>query len=181
LGLAICKALVELHGGSIEARSLGPGTGASFIVRLPVRGGGELLPSAGTTAAPRLGTIRVLVVDDHQDTNESLCLLLTREGHEVRVAGSVAQALELAETFEFDVLISDIGLPDGSGTQLLESLNRKKGRLMLAIAMSGFGMEQDRERSLTAGFAEHLTKPVEFADLQRAITALVAERNADRQ
>ena len=92
-----------------------------------------------------------------------------------------AQALELAETFEFDVLISDIGLPDGSGTHLLESLNRKKGRLMRAIAMSGFGMEQDRERSLTAGFAEHLTKPVEFADLQRAITKLVGTLNAHRQ
>ena len=178
LGLAICKALVELHGGFIEAQSLGPGTGASFIVRLPLRGGGEVQRPTGTIANPRLGTIRVLVVDDHQDTNEGLRLLLTREGHEVRVAGSVAQALELAETFEFDVLISDIGLPDGSGTHLLESLNQKKGRLMLAIAMSGFGMEQDRERSLAAGFAEHLTKPVEFADLQRAITKLV--RSDDR-
>ena len=134
-----------------------------------------------TAAAPRLGTIRVLVVDDHQDTNESLRLLLTREGHEVCVAGSVGQALELAETFEFDVLISDIGLPDGSGTHLLESLNRKKGRLLPAIAMSGFGMEQDRERSLTAGFAEHLTKPVEFAVLQRAITKLLGKVNPHRQ
>lgn len=178
LGLAICRALVELHGGSIKAESLGPGTGASFIVRLPIRSGGEMPRLAGITTAPGLGTIRVLVVDDHQDTTESLRLLLNREGHEVCVAGSVAQALELAETFEFDVLISDIGLPDGSGTHLLESLNRRKGRLMRAIAMSGFGMEQDRERSLTAGFAEHLTKPVEFADLQRAITRLVRTLNA---
>ena len=89
-----------------------------------------------------------------------------------------AEHRQLAETFEFDVLISDIGLPDGSGTHLLESLNRRKGRLMRAIAMSGFGMEQDRERSLTAGFAEHLTKSVEFADLQRAITKLVRTLNA---
>ena len=132
----------------------------------------------GAPVTPMTRPISVLVVDDHQDTNEGLRLLLTREGHEVRVAGSVAEALELAETFEFDVLISDIGLPDGSGTHLLESLNRRKGRLMRAIAMSGFGMEQDRERSLTAGFAEHLTKPVEFADLQRAITKLVRTLNA---
>ncbi|HVJ58107.1 MAG TPA: response regulator [Terrimicrobiaceae bacterium] len=178
LGLAICRALVELHGGSIKAESLGPGTGASFIVRLPIRSGGEMPRLAGITTAPGLGTIRVLVVDDHQDTTESLRLLLNREGHEVCVAGSVAQALELAETFEFDVLISDIGLPDGSGTHLLESLNRRKRRLMRAIAMSGFGMEQDRERSLTAGFAEHLTKPVEFADLQRAITKVARTLNA---
>ena len=121
LGLAICRALVELHGGSIKAESLGQGTGASFIVRLPIRSGGEMPRLAGITTAPGLGTIRVLVVDDHQDTTESLRLLLNREGHEVCVAGSVAQALELAETFEFDVLISDIGLPDGSGTHLLES------------------------------------------------------------
>jgi two-component system CheB/CheR fusion protein len=120
-------------------------------------------------------------VDDHQDTNESLRLLLTREGHEVCVADSMGQALELAETFEFDLLISDIGLPDGSGTHLLESLNRKRGRLLPAIAMSGFGMEQDRERSLTAGFAEHLTKPVEFADLQRAITKLLGKLNPHRR
>ena len=179
LGLAICRALVELHGGCIKAESLGPGTGASFTVRLPVRGGGEMQRSSGGTAAPGLGTVRVLVVDDHQDTTESLRLLLNREGHEVCVAGSVAEALELAETFEFDVLISDIGLPDGSGTHLLESLNRKKGRLMRAIAMSGFGMEQDRERSLTAGFAEHLTKPVEFADLQGAITKVIRTLNPD--
>ena len=179
LGLAICRALVELHGGSIKAESLGPGTGASFIVRLPVRSGGEMPRLAGITATPGVATIRILVVDDHQDTTESLRLLLSREGHEVCVAGSVAQALELAETFEFDVLISDIGLPDGSGTHLLESLNRKKGRLMRAIAMSGFGMEQDRERSLTAGFAEHLTKPVEFADLQRAIIKLIRTLNPD--
>ncbi len=179
LGLAICKALVELHGGSIEARSLGPATGASFLVRLPVREGGEIHGPANSTATRRLGTIRVLVVDDHQDTTESLRLLLSRDGHEVYVAGTVAQALELAQTFEFDVLISDIGLPDGSGTHLLESLNRKKGRLIPAIAMSGFGMEQDRERSLTAGFAEHLTKPVEFADLQEVITRLLGKENPE--
>jgi signal transduction histidine kinase len=180
LGLAICKALVQLHGGTIEAQSLGLGLGASFIVTLPAQGGGNMQPLTSATATPRLETIRILVVDDHQDTNESLRLLLTREGHEVCVAGSVGEALELAETFTFDVLISDIGLPDGSGTHLLESLNRKKGRLLPAIAMSGFGMERDRERSLTAGFAEHLTKPVDFADLQRAITNLLGKADRDR-
>jgi two-component system, chemotaxis family, CheB/CheR fusion protein len=176
LGLAICKALVELHGGRIEAHSSGPATGASFLVTLPCFAQAKSERSTISGAPASLGAMRILIVDDHFDTVESLRLLLVQDGHEVRVAATVAQALKVAETFAFDVLISDIGLPDGSGTELLESLNRKMGRIVPAIAMSGFGMEHDRELSRTAGFAEHLTKPVEFGSLQKAILRIVGRR-----
>jgi CheY-like chemotaxis protein len=92
----------------------------------------------------------------------------------VRTAASVAEALEVAQEFQFDVLVSDIGLPDGRGTELLDQLEAKRGEKLPAIAMSGFGMEDDLESSRAAGFSEHLTKPVEFAALQQAIARLIA-------
>jgi CheY-like chemotaxis protein len=98
--------------------------------------------------------------------------LLARRGYIVRTAASIAQALEVTRDYEFDVLVSDIGLPDGRGTELLEMLQQQTGRRPAAIAMSGFGMEDDLERSRHAGFSEHLTKPVEFAALHQSIMRL---------
>jgi signal transduction histidine kinase len=172
LGLAICKALVELHGGTIEARSAGPGTGASFIVKLPCADYAISDGSSDPAAASRSGSIRILLVDDHTDTVESLRPLLTQEGYEVCTANTIAQALEIAKVCEFDVLISDIGLPDGDGTELLARLKSEQNPRPIGIALSGFGMDEDRKRSRKAGFAEHLTKPVDFAVLQKAITRL---------
>lgn len=172
LGLAICKTLVELHGGVIMAQSEGAGAGALFRVELPCarrakgdKGGEKLTPIP-------LGALRLLLVDDHKDTVDTLALLLGSQGHDVRVAGSIREAIETAKGYEFDVLISDIGLPDGRGTDLLTSLRERAGKNIKAIAMSGFGMEEDREKSRLAGFAEHLTKPIEFAVLERALTRL---------
>ena len=122
----------------------------------------------------RPGPVRILLVDDHADTLESLRSLLAREGHEVRTAATISQALEIAETYEFEILISDIGLPDGQGTELLARLKSARNPPPIGIALSGFGMEDDRKRSKRAGFAEHLTKPVDFAVLQRAIKRLAA-------
>jgi len=172
LGLAICKALVDLHGGSIEARSDGLGCGAAFLVTLPTTLPVPTAKRPLDTDAPPLAMLRVLLVDDHQDTADVLSRLLSRQGCEVRTAGSVAQAIEVAANYEFDVLVSDIGLPDGRGTELLDQLQNRFGRPIRAIAMSGFGMEDDIERSRHAGFAEHLTKPVEFNALQRALARL---------
>lgn len=172
LGLAICKALVELHGGKIEARSEGAGKGSVFLVRIPCT-------TARPVAEPRpqeepsdCAKPRVLLVEDHEDTAEILRKLLADRGHEVRTASSVAECLIVAKEYEFDILLSDIGLPDGTGTELLGRLKSSAGRTIPAIAMSGFGMENDRERSREAGFAEHLTKPVDFAALQKAISRL---------
>jgi len=179
LGLAICKALVEMHSGAIGAHSDGPNRGAKFIVRLPgaVPSGQpngeskhEIFPPEG---------LRLLVVEDHPDTLGTLTRLLTRRGYIVRTAACIAESLEVAREYEFDLLISDIGLPDGRGTELLEQLIALYGRRPLAIAMSGFGMEDDVERSQQAGFSEHLTKPVEFSALQQAIARL-APSMADR-
>jgi signal transduction histidine kinase len=175
LGLAICKALVELHGGTIEAHSAGPGAGASFIVRLPCSAPAKGEKSSDTAGTTRLGAIRILVVDDHRDTAESLRLLLAGQGHVVRTAASIAQALKVAESFEFDILISDIGLPDGHGTELLARLRSATDRPILGIAMSGFGMQDDQKHSWQAGFVEHLTKPVDFAVLNEAITRLAGK------
>ena len=173
LGLAICKALVDLHGGIIEAHSAGPNTGSSFIVRLPSSASEKSGNLPDSVAISRPDPLSILLVEDHQDTVESLRLLLTREGYQVHTATSVARALEVAENQGFDLLISDIGLPDGSGTDLLMRLKSATKRRIVGIALSGFGMEDDLKRSQEAGFAEHLTKPVDYAILEQAITRLV--------
>lgn len=178
LGLAICKALVEMHSGVIAAQSDGPNRGAKFTVRLPSampsdQPNGEskhqLLPPEG---------LRLLVVEDHPDTLGTLTRLLTRRGYIVRTAASLAESLEVARGYEFDLLISDIGLPDGRGTELLEQFFALYGWRPPAIAMSGFGMDDDVERSQQAGFSEHLTKPVEFSALQEAISRLASRQSA---
>lgn len=175
LGLAICKALVEMHDGEIVARSDGLDHGASFIIRLPC-----VTPAGPPSAAlpPPLAVrdgLRLLVVEDHLDTLATLERLLKRRGYVVRTASSIAQALEVVKGYEFDLLISDIGLPDGRGTDLLERIERQRGERPPAIAMSGFGMEEDLARSRGAGFSEHLTKPVEFPALHQAIARLATK------
>jgi signal transduction histidine kinase len=175
LGLAICKALVEMHGGDIAARSDGTNRGASFVIRLPYI---TSVAPPSTFPAPRFtlrAGLRVLLVEDHHDTLNTLQRLLTRRGYVVHTATSIAQALEVAATHEFDVLVSDIGLPDGRGTDLLERLEKLRGARPPAIAMSGFGMEEDLGRSREAGFSEHLTKPLEFSTLHEAIARLAAQ------
>lgn len=174
LGLAICKALVEMHSGIIAVHSDGPNRGASFIIRLPAatptgQPNGEQNPEA-----PAPSGLRLLVVEDHHDTLATLTRLLTRRGYIVRTAGSIAECLDVSREYEYDVLISDIGLPDGRGTELLVQLNALHGNRPPAIAMSGFGMDEDVECSHAAGFSEHLTKPIEFTALQQAIARLAA-------
>jgi CheY-like chemotaxis protein len=124
---------------------------------------------AGNQAKPE-GKRCVLVVDDHDDTLRSMKLLLTRLGYEVLAAESMTEALQIAEHQPFDFLLSDIGLPDGSGLELLKRI--RSMRKVPALALSGFGMDEDIERSREAGFADHLTKPVSIDRLQAAIAEL---------
>jgi len=166
LGLAISKALVELHGGRIDVRSEGENRGATFAVRLPiVAPGTHARPVAGGDApagpAAVRRRLRVLLVEDHEDTAEMIASVLAMEGHEVRTAGDAPTALGILDRDgPFDLLISDLGLPGESGLQLMRAL-RARGDGLAGIALSGYGQETDIESSLAAGFAAHLVKPAE--------------------
>ncbi len=177
LGLAITKALVEEHGGTIRAESAGPDRGATFTLELPTvaaAGSPPPEPSSGSDAAG----LRVLLVEDHADTAETMTLLLEPHGLTVRCSASVNDALEALGNEHFDVLVSDLGLPDGSGHDLLRRM-RATGSAVPGIALSGFGSEKDRRGSAAAGFEEHMTKPVDFERLVEAIRR-VAGRTAKR-
>lgn len=181
LGLALSKAILELHGGTLTAESGGRGRGATFTVRLPA---GDLVDlddtgpglmddwSAGAETPVRADRpLRILLVEDHADTAEAMAELLRGLEHRVRVAGSVSAGLAAAEVAMeeggLDLLISDLGLPDGNGLDLMRELSRRYG--LKGIALSGYGMEEDIQKSLEAGFERHLTKPVSLQTLRAAI------------
>ena len=168
LGLAISKALVEAHQGAITAESRGRNHGAKFTTVFPTC---ESSVTPQSADAPRPSSarksVRLLLVEDHEDTNRSLTRLLRRRGYEVHPAFDVRSALDLSTAMRFDVLVSDIGLPDGSGTELLKML-RSKGQIF-GIALSGYGMEEDIRRSRDVGFSHHLVKPVDLNKLDLLI------------
>ena len=182
LGLAISKAMMELHGGTIKAHSEGRDKGATFSLRLPLLTAAAADLAAPTTSAtpaalaPR--PLRILLVEDHGDTARIMSRLLSSQGHVMYNAADVATALRLAEEHTFDLLLSDLGLPDGSGLDLIREL-RSKGCSVPAIALSGYGQEQDIQQSLEAGFASHLTKPVSLWKLADAITKAVGQGSAE--
>jgi signal transduction histidine kinase len=168
LGLAITRAIVEGHGGHIRAQSDGQGRGAIFHICLPTS---EVDVPAGH-AQPRLPVAGVrgktiLVVEDHEDTRRALSRALRRRGFGVTAAGSVSAACEQYLAAPADLLVCDIGLPDGTGWNLMEKL-RAHGPVR-AIAVSGYGMDQDIEKSRAAGFVAHLTKPIDFPKLESLI------------
>jgi len=168
LGLAISKALVEAHHGSISAESQGRDSGATFIALFPTCERNAIPESSDaprSTAKRR--SVRLLLVEDHEDTNRSLTRMLRRRGYEVHPANDIRSALDLATRKQFDVLVSDIGLPDGSGIDLLKALRAKRD--VFGIALSGYGMEEDIRRSGEAGFSHHLVKPVDLNKLDSII------------
>jgi PAS domain S-box-containing protein len=169
LGLAISKGLVEAHGGTIAAHSDGPGRGARFVVCLPAVDAPD--PHALVPVPVLVRPMRVLLVEDHADTASALAEVLRLEGHGVVVAASVAEALAL-DVDAFDVVVSDLGLPDASGCDLLRALRRR--RAVPAIALSGYGTSDDLQRSAEAGFQQHLVKPVDTERLVQAIAAVAA-------
>jgi two-component system CheB/CheR fusion protein len=180
LGLAITKALVEVHGGTIEALSAGREQGSTFRVRLPLveveaRGAAVASPPVGAAAARR--RLRVLLVEDHGDTLDMMVAVIDLAGHQVQTAGDVATALEMAAQGEFDLLVSDLGLPDRSGLDLMREL-RSRGSVLPGIALSGYGQEADVRMSRAAGFAAHLVKPVDAEVLLAAMEDVVRGRRA---
>lgn len=172
LGLAISKALAEAHGGTLTAASEGSGRGACFTLTLA----GIAATTPGDIIwepkGPHVKPLKVLLVEDHADTSDMMTRLLRNLNHEVAHAGSIQAARRLAGSRPFDVVISDIGLPDGTGVELMRHLSAEHH--LKGIAMSGYGMEEDVRRSLDAGFHAHLTKPVNLDLLEAAIGELVA-------
>jgi signal transduction histidine kinase/CheY-like chemotaxis protein len=181
LGCAISKALVEAHGGTIRAESDGRDKGAVFVIELPTTTAAkEEPPPSGPPDTKPLGRkLKVLVVEDHPATADVLTRVLSRSGHDVLSAESVASALRTARSTRPDVLVSDLGLPDGTGNEIMHELRKTRPDLP-GIALSGYGMESDVKLSKEAGFMEHIVKPVEIDTLIKAIerVARAADKNA---
>jgi len=168
LGLAICKAVLEMHQGRIKATNKVSGQGAVFTVELKtVPALSVIAPIERKPAAVSSRKLNILIVEDHDNTATVMSKLLRHNGHEVVTASTVRQALEVLRTTPLDLLVSDLGLPDGNGFQVMRELAKisdAKG-----IAISGYGMEEDLERSSRAGFSAHLTKPIDVQKLQETI------------
>jgi len=175
IGLTLVKNLVELHGGSVRARSKGLGHGAEFSVRLPVSNQLQKLPSEqARSGMARAGNKRrVLVVDDNVDSAESLTLLLEILGHEVKMVHDGIDAVETAASFRPEVVLLDIGLPRLNGYEAAQRIRREAwGKDIFLIALTGWGQEEDRRRSKDAGFNYHLVKPVDPDELARHLDEL---------
>ncbi len=173
VGLTLVKRLVEMHGGTVSAHSDGPGTGSTFTVRLPVRAGVAVAAGeAGATAAEG-GPLRIVLAEDNPDGAESLAAVLSHAGHEVRVAHNGPAALDEAREFRPDVVLLDIGLPGLDGYEVARRLRAQAGeRAAVLIAVSGYGREQDRQRSREAGFDHHFVKPVAARELAAVLGAV---------
>jgi len=179
LGLTISKTLIDAHGGHIRVQSSGKNQGATFTIELntverPIErdGHGEDLSADRKPDVAVTSDRRLLLVDDHYDTCLSMKRMLERRGYQITVAHSAEQAVEKVRTQEFDLLISDIGLPDRSGYELMREVRLNKR--LPGIALSGFGSEQDVNQAREAGFAEHLTKPINFERLEKTIHSLLS-------
>ena len=168
LGLAISKALVEAHKGTITAQSAGRNKGSTFTLVFPTceTAAAQIAPAVSPRKSERQG-MRILLVEDHEDTNRSLTNLLRRRGYQVQSALNFQSALDLSSKEQFDVLISDLALPDGSGIDLVQKL--QSTRPVIGIALTGFGMEDDIRKSREAGFQYHLVKPIDLHRLDLLI------------
>jgi CheY-like chemotaxis protein len=188
LGLSIVKHLVELHGGSVRAISAGEGQGATFTVCLPLtvvqrvgESGQRLHPRGHSTTSPLFGPpdlsgIKVLVVDDQPDARDMIKRVLEDCDADVRTAGSAVEALRAVEEDKPDVLVSDIGMPDVDGYELLRrirTLGPSVGGHVPAIALTAFARSEDRTRALRAGFLAHVATPVEPSELLATVASVV--------
>jgi PAS domain S-box-containing protein len=175
IGLSLVRGLVTLHGGSVEARSDGPGCGSEFTVRLPARTPVEEPADIEEEAdAPVAGAgMKILVVDDNRDAADTCAALLELSGHHVQTAYTGRRALELAATFRPHALLLDIGLPDFDGYQLAAKIRAAPwGRAIILIAVTGWGQQEDRRRAFDAGCDHHLTKPIAAETVESLLQSL---------
>jgi PAS domain S-box-containing protein len=167
LGLAICKYLVELHNGAIAVQSRGRSYGATFKVTLDTVAACTEKTGVDSGTQKRTKPLRILLVEDHGDTRHTLSRLLTHFGHQISVAENTQTALEMVQSEKFDVVLSDIGLPDGSGYEVISQAKRKQP--IKAVAITGFGTDEDVRRGKEAGFDFHLVKPIDFHELRNVL------------
>jgi signal transduction histidine kinase len=172
IGLALSRSLVELHGGTIEARSDGPGKGSEFVVRLPVIALPRTAASSAGTPAYNGAVRRVLVVDDVADTASSLAALLRMDGNQVERAADGLEALRLAEKFKPDLILLDLGMPNLDGVETCQLIRQKPwGKGIVIVAVTGWGTDLDRKKTTAAGFDRHLVKPVDYAAIRALLTS----------
>jgi CheY-like chemotaxis protein len=165
IGLALARKLIELHGGSIQADSAGPGQGSVFTIRIPASATHSEGVAASAAAPANLAGLQVLVVDDNRDAADSIGLLISELGAAVRIAYDGAQALEALKDFDPALVLLDIGMPALDGYQACQQIRRAKGAAVSIIAVTGWGQEADRRRAAEAGFDAHLTKPMDLSHL----------------
>jgi PAS domain S-box-containing protein len=179
IGLTLVQRLLAFHGGSIEARSEGPGKGSEFVARIPLAYGPEAGASAGESpknSASAFPSRRILIVDDNKDAADSLGMLMRMLGHEVHTAHDGLEAVGAAATFQPEVVLLDIGLPKLNGYEAAVRIREQKGCAgVRLIALTGWGQSEDRRRSQEAGFDYHLTKPVEIALLQEMLARPISD------
>jgi signal transduction histidine kinase len=172
VGLTLVQRLIEMHGGSIEARSEGQGKGSEFIVRLPAlkqpaKSVSEIEPALASRARTRR---RILVVDDNVDSAESMAMMLELSGHDVAMAHDGLAAVELAKEFQPDVALLDLGMPKLDGYEAARSIRQQSwGQKMKLVALTGWGQQEDKRRSREAGFDAHLVKPIDFDALEELV------------
>ena len=193
LGLAIAKQLVELHGGTLRAKSAGEGRGASFVVNLPLIVAAAAQPEPDRfhpthsaapetqTLLPKLDGVRVLVVDDERDARDLIRRVLEEHGAVVSAVASGQEALRALAADPPDVLLSDVGMPGMDGYQFMRSVRASDSdyRRVPAIALTAFARGEDRKKALLAGYQSHLAKPFDIAELVIVLAGLV-ERTANR-
>ena len=171
VGLTLVRRLVDMHDGTIEARSNGPDQGSEFVVRLPfIQQPIELPPNTDGPRAAGLSGSRILVVDDNKDSADSMAMLLRLKGNEIRTANDGLEAVNVAEAFRPQLVLLDIGLPKLNGYEVARRIRQQEwGRDVIIVALTGWGQDEDRRRSQEAGFNFHIVKPVELAALEKLL------------
>ncbi|CAL8473601.1 ATP-binding protein [Caballeronia sp. S22] len=174
VGLTLARSIVELHGGHIEGKSDGAGQGSTFTVSIPLidQAADTPLPSSSRQLpAPKLSALKILVVDDNEESAESMALLLGVDGHEVKTAYSAFDAVDAASALRPDLILLDLSMPSMSGYEAIRLLrNAVKNDDLMVVAVTGFGLEDDRQRTSAAGFDAHMTKPVAAGALDDVVT-----------
>jgi signal transduction histidine kinase/ActR/RegA family two-component response regulator len=175
IGLSLVKGLVEMHGGTVDAHSNGSGRGSEFVVHLPIAGA-ETAPHPAVTEARQDSSdkqYRILVVDDNQLSCKSTAMFLAMMGHELATARDGLEGIERARAFQPNVILLDIGLPQLNGYDTARRIREQPwGKNILLIAVTGYGQEEDRRRSVEAGFDHHIVKPLNIVELEKKLSEL---------